>query len=126
MFGFYADAGAGSRRRSGRAVARRPLSSPSSPDSRALSTSTDCFMSRPEMTASAIFEANSRIPGNDDALRAIRLFASKMADAVISGRDMKQSVDVDASRDGGDEGDDKGRRATPRPERRREPAPASA
>ena len=66
------------------------------------------------------------IPGNDDALRAIRLFASKMADAVISGRDMKQSVDVDASREGGDEGEDKGRRSTPRPERRREPAPASA
>jgi len=66
------------------------------------------------------------IPGNDDALRAIRLFASKMADAVITGRDMKQSVDVDASREGGDEGDDKGRRSTARPERRREPAPASA
>jgi len=67
------------------------------------------------------------IPGNDDALRAIRLFASKMADAVITGRDMKQSVDVDASREnGGDEGEDKGRRSTARPERRREPAPASA
>src|SRR5437868_677226 len=54
------------------------------------------------------------IPGNDDALRAVRLFASKMADAVITGRDMKQSVDVDNSRDSGDDGDDKGRRATPR------------
>src|SRR6267142_2577266 len=30
------------------------------------------------------------IPGNDDALRAIRLFASRIADAVIGGRDMKQ------------------------------------
>jgi small subunit ribosomal protein S2 len=66
------------------------------------------------------------IPGNDDALRAIRLFASKMAEAVISGRDMKQSVDVDAAREGGDDGDDNGRRATARPPRRREPAPASA
>jgi small subunit ribosomal protein S2 len=67
------------------------------------------------------------IPGNDDALRAIRLFASKMADAVITGRDMKQSVEAD-TRDAGDEGEDKdkGRRSTPRPERRREPAPASA
>jgi small subunit ribosomal protein S2 len=65
------------------------------------------------------------IPGNDDALRAIRLFASKMADAVISGRDMKQSVEADP-RDNGDEGEDKGRRSTARPERRREPAPASA
>ena len=44
------------------------------------------------------------IPGNDDALRAIRLFASKMADAVISGRDMKQSVDAEGSRENGDEG----------------------
>ena len=71
-------------------------------------------------------EVDYVIPGNDDALRAIRLFASKMADAVISGRDMKQSVDVDSSREAGDEGDDKGRRSTARPERRREPAPASA
>jgi len=66
------------------------------------------------------------IPGNDDALRAIRLFASRIADAVISGRDMKQSVDAEGSREGGDEGDDKGRRATPRPQRPREPAPATA
>src|SRR5258705_6038089 len=66
------------------------------------------------------------IPGNDDALRAIRLFASRIADAVVAGRDMKQSVDVDASREAGDEGDDKGRRSTARPERRREAAPASA
>jgi small subunit ribosomal protein S2 len=64
------------------------------------------------------------IPGNDDALRAIRLFASRMADAVVSGRDMKQSVEADGSRDTGEDGDDKGRRAAPRPERRREPAPA--
>ena len=67
------------------------------------------------------------IPGNDDALRAIRLFVSRMADAVISGRDMKQSVEADNTRENGDEGgDDSGRRATARPQRRREPAPASA
>ncbi len=67
------------------------------------------------------------IPGNDDALRAIRLFASRIADGVISGRDMKQSVDADNSRDaGGEEGDDNGRRTTARPQRRREPAPATA
>jgi small subunit ribosomal protein S2 len=71
-------------------------------------------------------EVDYVIPGNDDALRAIRLFASKMADAVISGRDMKQSVDAEGPRETGDEGDDKGRRSTARPERRREPAPASA
>src|SRR5918996_765977 len=38
-------------------------------------------------------EVDYVIPGNDDALRAIRLFASRMAEAVIAGRDMKQSVD---------------------------------
>jgi small subunit ribosomal protein S2 len=31
------------------------------------------------------------IPGNDDALRAVRLFASSIADAVIAGRDIYQS-----------------------------------
>ena len=68
-------------------------------------------------------EVDFVIPGNDDALRAIRLFASHIADSVISGRDMKQSVEADSTRDGGDEG---GRRQAPRPQRRREPAPASA
>src|SRR6187397_190327 len=43
------------------------------------------------------------IPGNDDALRAIRLFASKVADAVMSGRDMKQSVDAEAARASSDD-----------------------
>ncbi len=31
------------------------------------------------------------IPGNDDALRSIRLFASKIADAVISGRSLREA-----------------------------------
>src|SRR6187399_1221462 len=48
-------------------------------------------------------EVDYVIPGNDDALRAIRLFASKIADAVISGRDMKQSMDADAAREAADE-----------------------
>src|SRR4051812_33270461 len=43
------------------------------------------------------------IPGNDDALRSIRLFAGAIANAVISGRDMKQSVDAEAARDNTDE-----------------------
>src|ERR1051325_11553534 len=40
------------------------------------------------------------IPGNDDALRAIRLFASKIADAVTSGRQMRESriAEADAAR----------------------------
>jgi small subunit ribosomal protein S2 len=31
------------------------------------------------------------IPGNDDALRSIRLFASRVADAVIDGRGERES-----------------------------------
>ena len=61
-------------------------------------------------------EVNYVIPGNDDALRAIRLFASKMADAVIAGRGIRESAQAD---DGGEGNDDRGRRA-PRPAR---PAP---
>ena len=70
------------------------------------------------------------IPGNDDALRALRLFASKIADAVIGGRDMKQSVDAEAAREAADEaaaapGSEDRRQARP-PRRTRETAPASA
>ena len=36
-------------------------------------------------------EVDFVIPGNDDALRAIRLFASKIADAVTAGRGMRES-----------------------------------
>jgi small subunit ribosomal protein S2 len=32
------------------------------------------------------------IPGNDDALRAIKLFTSRLADAIIAGREMKESA----------------------------------
>src|SRR5918999_6286377 len=35
------------------------------------------------------------IPGNDDALRAIRLFAARIADAVISGRAVRESAQVE-------------------------------
>src|ERR687895_67534 len=48
-------------------------------------------------------EVDYVIPGNDDALRAIRLFASRIADAVLAGRDMKQSVDAEAAREASDE-----------------------
>ena len=67
------------------------------------------------------------IPGNDDALRAIRLFASRIADAVIAGRDMKQSVDAEAARETADEAAGEDARRAGRPARRpRETAPASA
>jgi small subunit ribosomal protein S2 len=36
-------------------------------------------------------EVDYVIPGNDDALRAIRLFASRIADAVLNGRAMRES-----------------------------------
>ena len=77
-------------------------------------------------------EVDFVIPGNDDALRAIRLFASRIADSVIAGRDMKQSVEAESTRDGGDDttpqsgagGEDfrRGRQVR----RPREAAPASA
>ena len=36
-------------------------------------------------------EVDVAIPGNDDALRAIRLFASKVADAVLAGRGLREA-----------------------------------
>ncbi len=35
------------------------------------------------------------IPGNDDALRSIRLFVSRIADAVLTGRGLKEAADAD-------------------------------
>ena len=55
-------------------------------------------------------EVDFVIPGNDDALRAIRLFASKIADAVLAGRGIRESSQADD--DGGD-GADRGRRSKP-------------
>jgi small subunit ribosomal protein S2 len=71
-------------------------------------------------------EVDFVIPGNDDALRAIRLFASKIADAVISGRDMKQSVEAETGREAGDDSSDEGRRQGRVARRPREEAPATA
>jgi small subunit ribosomal protein S2 len=36
-------------------------------------------------------EVDHVIPGNDDALRAIRLFAGRVADAVLAGRAMREA-----------------------------------
>jgi small subunit ribosomal protein S2 len=68
-------------------------------------------------------EVDFVIPGNDDALRAIRLFASRIADAVLSGRGMRESAQADDN-GGGDEGDDRGRRS--RPNRQAAPRPEQA
>jgi small subunit ribosomal protein S2 len=43
-------------------------------------------------------EVDQVIPGNDDALRAIRLFASKIADAVIEGRALATEQDFTADK----------------------------
>ncbi len=72
-------------------------------------------------------EVDYVIPGNDDALRSIRLFASRMADAVLNGRGLKESADAESGRDAADgepAGDD--RRPPRAPRRPREAAPASA
>ena len=53
-------------------------------------------------------EVDYVIPGNDDALRSIRLFASRVAEAVLAGRAARESAHAEAE---GDEGsDDRGRR----------------
>src|SRR6266581_3989643 len=44
------------------------------------------------------------IPGNDDALRAIRLFTSKIAESVLEGQGMAK--DTSAKAEGGDEGEE--------------------
>jgi small subunit ribosomal protein S2 len=68
-------------------------------------------------------EVDYVIPGNDDALRAIRLFASRIADAITAGRGI-----ADANRgDDEAEGDDRGRRSRPnRPAPRAEAATTPA
>ncbi|WP_290034134.1 30S ribosomal protein S2 [Ligilactobacillus cholophilus] len=40
-------------------------------------------------------EIDVKIPSNDDAIRAVRLITSKMADAIIEGRQGEDEVDVD-------------------------------
>ncbi len=45
-------------------------------------------------------EVDLVIPGNDDALRAIRLFAGRIADAVLAGKGLRESVGAEAA--GGD------------------------
>ncbi|HXW05218.1 MAG TPA: 30S ribosomal protein S2 [Vicinamibacterales bacterium] len=68
-------------------------------------------------------EVDYVIPGNDDALRAIRLFASRIADAVIAGRDIRESAQAD---EGATDADERGRRSRTirqaRPEQATSPA----
>jgi small subunit ribosomal protein S2 len=55
------------------------------------------------------------VPGNDDALRAVRLFAAKMADAIVEGQQMLKEGAADAGEAGDSAGD--GTEAAPRGER---------
>ena len=72
-------------------------------------------------------EVDFVVPGNDDALRAIRLFASRIADAVIAGRGIRESADAETARASSDEGSaDEGHRQARPARRAREAAPASA
>ena len=52
------------------------------------------------------------IPGNDDALRSIRLFTSRIADAIVAGRTMRESARAEAA----DEQAARRAAARPRPE----------
>jgi small subunit ribosomal protein S2 len=74
-------------------------------------------------------EVDYVVPGNDDALRAIRLFASKIADAVTAGRGMRESrlAEEDAARAEETAAADAAARLTRavRPQRR-EPTPTPA
>jgi len=60
------------------------------------------------------------IPGNDDALRSIRLFTSRIADAIVAGRSLRESARAEAAADAGAHG------ARPAPGRSRPDAPPAA
>jgi small subunit ribosomal protein S2 len=65
-------------------------------------------------------EVDYVIPGNDDALRAIKLFAGRISDAVLAGRGVRESRAADAAAAvdrsaGGDEGEGARRKPKSRP-----------
>jgi small subunit ribosomal protein S2 len=65
-------------------------------------------------------EVDFVIPGNDDALRAIKLFSGRVADAVLAGRGLRESRTADAAAGGGEEADG----SRPKASRPRPAAPA--
>jgi small subunit ribosomal protein S2 len=73
-------------------------------------------------------EVDLVIPGNDDALRAIKLFAGRVADAVIAGRSIRESrrAEVEAAADKGGTGSDEGEAKRKPRARTVAAAPASA
>ena len=60
-------------------------------------------------------EVDVLIPGNDDALRAIRLFAGRVADAVLAGRGLREARGVEPAGDKGGPTAGEPARARPRP-----------
>src|SRR5215218_7762171 len=70
-------------------------------------------------------EVDFVIPGNDDALRAIRLFASRIADAVMSGRGVRESAHADDGGDGDADVASRRPRPAPRQPRSEQASPAS-
>jgi small subunit ribosomal protein S2 len=72
-------------------------------------------------------EVDYCIPGNDDALRAIRLFASRLADAIVSGRGFRESAHAEAKSDADAAADaQRGMRNTRRPRPEAPPAHAAS
>jgi small subunit ribosomal protein S2 len=74
-------------------------------------------------------EVDFVIPGNDDALRAIRLFASRLADAIVGGRGLREAAHAEAAGDAEAAADaQRGARNVrrPRPEHGPAQTPASA
>ena len=61
------------------------------------------------------------IPGNDDALRSVKLFVSRIADAVISGRGERESAIADQAQSDADEKAAAEERRTVRPADIRKP-----
>ena len=66
-------------------------------------------------------EVDFVIPGNDDALRAVRLFTSRIADAVLSGRGLRESATTEDAAEGAETDRQRAPRR-PRPE----PTPSPA
>jgi small subunit ribosomal protein S2 len=59
-------------------------------------------------------EVDYVIPANDDALRAIRLFAGRIADAVLAGHGIRDAKNVDAAAEKGATGEEDGVRRKPK------------
>jgi small subunit ribosomal protein S2 len=72
-------------------------------------------------------EVDYVIPGNDDALRAIRLFSSRLADAIVTGRGLRQAAHDEAAADAEEAAEaQRGARSQRRPRPDHTVTPASA